>query len=67
MFWLIGLASLANGFIGLVTGKEQWVQVGTTTYSGLGPVFGVGFLGIALGYGLGRGGVHLWRIPDWPA
>ena len=62
--WVIGLAGIANGFIGLITGKEQWVQVGTTTMFGLGPVFGVGAICVALGYGLGRAGIILWRNPQ---
>ena len=59
--WVLGLASVTNGFIGLATGKEQWVQVGNTTLTGLGPVFAVGVACIVLGYALSRGGVSLWR------
>jgi hypothetical protein len=59
--WVLGLSSIANGLIGLTTGKEQWIQVGTTTIFGLGPVFGLGVVCIALAYGLGRAGVFLWR------
>ncbi len=59
--WVLGLASVVNGFIGLATGREQWVQLGSTTLVGLGPVFGVGLVCIALGYGLGRVGIYLWR------
>jgi hypothetical protein len=59
--WMLGLASVANGFIGLATGKEQWVQVGLTTLVGLGPVFAFGVAGIIFGYALTRGGVTLWR------
>jgi hypothetical protein len=60
---VLGLASVANGLIGLTTGKEQWIQIGTTTIFGLGPVFGLGAACIALGYGLGRAGLSLWRNP----
>jgi hypothetical protein len=59
--WVLGLGSVANGFIGLVTGREQWVQVGNTTLTGLGPAFAAGVVCIVLGYALGRGGITLWR------
>jgi hypothetical protein len=60
-FWILGISSLVNGLIGLTTGKAQWVQVGNTTIAGLGALFGVGVVCIALGYGLGRAGLYLWR------
>lgn len=62
--WVLGLGSVVNGAIGLTTGKEQWVQIGTTTLFGLGPVFGLGIACVALGYGLGKAGVSLWRNPQ---
>lgn len=62
--WLLGLSNLANGFIGLTTGKEQWIQVANTTFIGLGAVFGAGLTGIVFGYVFGRAGLSLWRYRD---